>query len=320
MTQAKYRSHLPQVTGAPILTDGGLETTLIFHDGFDLPCFAAFVLLRQQDGRAALMRYYGRYAQMSIAQNCGFMLEAPTWRASAAWGDQLGYDAAELAEANRAAIDLMVSVRESFGTLDLPFVISGNIGPRGDGYVADNLMSVAEAEAYHSAQIAVFADTAADLVTAVTINYVEEAIGIVRAAGKHAMPVVISFTVETDGRLPTGQALGEAIMQADAATGNAPAYYMINCAHPDHFREAIAKGDGWVERIRGIRANASRMSHAELDNADELDAGDPEELGALYRELFDMMPQLVVLGGCCGTDHRHLEAIGHACYQSHAAE
>lgn len=319
MTNSLYRSALPQLAGTPLLTDGGLETTLIFHDGIDLPHFAAFDLLRTNEGRATLKAYYCRYAEMASAHGHGFVLESPTWRASKDWGDRMGYSEHALAAINNDAIDLMSEVRAAFEKSGQPFVISGNIGPRGDGYVASALMTVKEAENYHATQIAIFAKSAADLVSAVTINYVEEAIGIVRAAVAAGIPVAISFTTETDGKLPTGQPLGDAIKQVDAETGNAPAFYMINCAHPDHFRSAVANGEDWVNRIYGLRANASRMSHAELDNAEELDDGNPAELGAQYNELMSLLPNLTVLGGCCGTDHRHIEAISHACYHKHAA-
>src|SRR4029079_8642649 len=176
------------------------------------------------------------------------------------------------------------------------------------GYSPDRIMSAAEAQEYHAAQVAVFAASEADLVSAFTINYVNEAIGVARAAKAASMPVVISFTVETDGKLPTGQTLKDAIIETDAATGNAPAYYMLNCAHPTHFADVLS-GAPWVRRLRGLRANASTRSHAALDAAPDLDAGDPVALGEQYHALRTRFPQLTILGGCCGTDHRHVEQI-----------
>ena len=310
---AKYRDRLPQLDGGLYLSDGGLETTLIFHEGFDLPMFAAFVLLESERGRAALRAYYDRYAATAVEHGTGFVLESPTWRASPDWGQKLGYDRDRLARANRAAIAMMHDIRETRATAQTPLVVSGNIGPRGDGYDPGALMSPWEAEAFHSWQIGVFADAGADLVSAVTLNNVNEAIGIVRAAGAAGMPCVISFTVETDGKLPTGESLATAIESVDQATDRGPAYYMINCAHPDHFRDALDRDASWMKRVRGLRANASRMSHAELDNSTELDAGDPRELGHLYADLLGRFPHINVLGGCCGTDHRHVEAISAAC-------
>ena len=192
-------------------------------------------------------------------------------------------------------------------------VISGAIGPRGDGYQPERLMSATEAEAYHREQIETFAGTEADMVCAITMNYAAEAVGVARAAQRARMPVAISFTVETDGRLPTGQSLADAVAEVERATSGYPAYYMLNCAHPDHFEAVLTKGEPFAERIRGLRANASRMSHTELNESPTLDAGDPAELGRQYADLKRRLPRLNVLGGCCGTDHRHVERIAEAC-------
>jgi homocysteine S-methyltransferase len=312
-TQAKYRHDLPQLNGKYLLTDGGLETTLIFHNGLDLPYFAAFDLLRTRQGRDTLKAYYTRYAEIARARNQGFVLDAPTWRASKDWGDRLGYSKEALAAANREAIAMLFELREQFETFQAPFVISGNVGPRGDGYNPANLMSVAEAETYHAEQVNGFAAAGADMITVMTMTHVEEAIGIANAAAAAGIPAVISFTVETDGRLPTGQDLGEAIEQVDREADVPPAYFMVNCAHPDHFRPVVETGAAWTSRIRGLRTNASRMSHAELDEAAELDAGNPEELGRDHAALIKALPNLVVFGGCCGTDHRHIDAMATAC-------
>lgn len=240
-------------------------------------------------------------------------MESPTWRANADWGAKLGYSAAALAEANRQGIALMTELRAQFETAQSPMVISGVIGPRGDGYDPSRIMTADEAQTYHAEQIATYRETAADLVSAFTMNYVNEATGIARAAQAARIPVVISFTVETDGRPPTGETLKEAITQVDEATASAPVYYMINCAHPTHFRDALTAGESWVKRIGGLRANASKRSHAELEQATELDAGNPVEFGREHAALRRMLPHVTVLGGCCGTDHRHVEQIMFTC-------
>lgn len=310
---ARHRMHLPQLPEGPFLTDGGLETFLIFHDGFDLPHFAAFVLLRDETGTEALRSYFQRYVGLARKYGTGLVLESPTWRAGPDWAARLGCPQDELEALNRAAIQLLGGIREASGSDAPPMVISGCVGPRGDGYSPEQHMSAAEAEDYHEVQIRTFPGTEADLVSAITMTHSEEAVGITRAASAAGMPAVVSFTVETDGRLPSGQPLEEAIRAVDEATGAAPAHYMINCAHPDHFRSVLENGGHRLRRIRGLRANASRKSHAELDEATELDAGDPVELGEQYRALRDLLPELNVLGGCCGTDHRHVDAIGRAC-------
>jgi S-methylmethionine-dependent homocysteine/selenocysteine methylase len=305
----RYRSELPQLGGGVFLTDGGIETTLIFHQGLDLPLFAAFDLLKDEEGTEALRRYYEPYLELAAERGLGFVLESPTWRASPRWASEIGYGAEQLDGLNRKAIELMEELRERYDTGGAPVVVSGCIGPQDDGYRPQTKLSAAEAQDYHSTQIGTFSDTSADMVCAVTMTYADEAVGIARAAQAAGIPAAISFTLETDGRLPSGQALGEAIEQVDGDTGSAPAYYMINCAHPSHF-ESVLEGDAaWTQRIRGLRANASTKSHAELDEADELDEGDPHDLGARYAGLKEKLPQLNVLGGCCGTDHRHVAAV-----------
>jgi len=303
-----HRARLPQLDGGLFVTDGGIETTLIFHDGLDLPEFAAFHLLRDDEGTAALRRYYEPYAELARQRGAGLVLESPTWRASPRWAEQIGYSLEELDALNRRAIDLMVELRDEYSTGAASVVISGCIGPQDDGYDPSVLLSAEAAEEYHSVQIGTFADTEADMVAAITMTYADEAIGVTRAAIAAGLPAAISFTVETDGRLPSGQTLGDAIEETDAATDAGPAYYMINCAHPTHF-DAVLGDEPWRERIRGLRANASTKSHAELDEAEELDDGDPRDLGERYAALAGKLPALNVLGGCCGTDQRHVTAV-----------
>ncbi|HZV98957.1 MAG TPA: homocysteine S-methyltransferase family protein [Methylophilaceae bacterium] len=305
---------MPQLAGTLFLTDGGIETTLIFHEGLMLPYFAAFHLLKTEEGEAALRKYFRSYAEIAKQFGTGLLLESATWRANSDWGERLGYTSSALADANRGAIQLLEDIRSEYQTEQTPVVISGCIGPRGDGYVPDMAMSEKEAEDYHHMQVETFAETAADLVTATTMNYAEEAIGVARAAKRAAMPAVISFTVETDGKLPTGQPLADAIKQVDDATSAYPAYFMINCAHPSHFDHVVLGDESWAARIGGLRANASRMSHAQLNEAPELDAGNPTELGQEYAALRTLkLKRLNVMGGCCGTDHRHVEQIAIAC-------
>jgi len=313
MTGLRHR--LPQLGGDIFLTDAGIETTLIFQEGLDLPHFAAFHLLRDEKGKQALRDYYCRHAGIARKNGTGFILESATWRASPDWGDKLGYSAQALDGANRKAIALLRELKAEFETERSPMIISGCIGPRGDGYDPGKVMSPEQAQAYHARQTGVFADAGVDLITAITMTNTNEAIGVTRAAQAARLPVVISFTVETDGRLPTGERLQDAIEAVDRATGNGPEYFMINCAHPSHFTNVL-DGGAWMERVCGIRANASKCSHAELDNATELDDGNPIELGLQYRDLRRRFGHINVLGGCCGTDHRHIEQICMSCMEA----
>ncbi len=306
-------SKLSDITSDDVLlTDGGLETVLVFHEGIDLPAFAAFPLLDQEVGREALRRYYTDYLALAAGAGRGFVLETPTWRANLDWGSQLGYSADDLYRINREAVALVRGLQADW-TGNGRVLISGCIGPRGDGYVPGATMTAHEAADYHRPQIRAFKDGGADLVTAFTLSYVDEAIGIVTAAAEVGIPSVIGVTVETDGRLPDGTAVGAAIEHVDSATGSAAAWFMINCAHPDHVLAGLPSDDEpWLSRIGAYRANASRMSHAELDEAAELDDGDPQDIALGFLALRDRLPTLRVLGGCCGTDLRHVAAVAEA--------
>jgi homocysteine S-methyltransferase len=311
MTSSRFA--FPPSSDAVFLTDGGLETTLVFLDGVDLPCFAAFPLLRSAEGRERLERYFEPYIRTAVERDVGFILDTPTWRANADWGAKLNVSPDDLADVNQDAVRWASGLRDRLSDHRDRILVNGVIGPRGDGYRADARMNAEEAQAYHAPQAEAFREGGADMVSAITMNYAEEAIGIARAAEALGMPAVISFTVESDGKLASGETLQSAIERTDRETGHIPAYYMINCAHPTHFDGILSESDEWTRRIRGLRANASAKSHAELDESTELDPGDPDDLARRSRGLRERMTQLAVLGGCCGTDHRHVAAICEAC-------
>ncbi len=307
-----YRDHLPQLDADVFLTDGGIETSLIFDDGIELPEFAAFPLLATAHGRTALERYFERYLAIARRDRVGIVLESPTWRASSDWAAVLGFSLAELESLTRASVDMLHELRARHETPDTAVVVSGCIGPRGDGYQPGEMMNRQDALAYHAPQVQTLADAGVDLVTGITMTSSEEAIGVAMAASQAGVPSVISFTVEVDGILPSGEPLGAAIEAVDRATDQGPAYYMVNCAHPTHFDAVLDPAAGWSVRLRGVRANASKMSHAELDESPVLDPGDPEELAADYAALRRRLPHLSVLGGCCGTNEAHISAISAA--------
>jgi S-methylmethionine-dependent homocysteine/selenocysteine methylase len=283
------------------VTDGGLETDLLFHRGLDLPEFAAFPLLEEPAAADVLTGYYRQYVAVAAAAGAGCVLETPTWRANPDWGTRLGYDAAALDRANRAAVDL---VRRA-GDGQVPVRISGVVGPRGDGYVAAGHRAE-EAAHYHRAQIASLASAGVEVVHAMTLSEVAEAVGVVSAAKDVGVDVGVSFTVETDGRLPDGTPLSAAIQQTDAVA--AADWYGVNCAHPTHVRPAL-DGGPWQERLRCLRPNASTLTHAELDVMEELDEGDLELLVSSTADLLTLLPSVTTLGGCCGTDARHVAAM-----------
>ena len=307
----RYRDQLPQLDQRLFLTDSGLETTLIFHDGYELPYFAAFGLLDDEAGRERLDRYFREHARVAGDAGAGVVLESVTWRASPDWATLLGLSGDQLEDVNRRAIEQLDRLREELRD-DLTVVVSGCVGPRGDGYDGTVRMEAHQAQEYHAVQVRTFAETEADMVHAMTITYPDEAIGIIVAGQEAGIPVAVSFTVETDGLLPDGTTLGAAIERVDEATDTGAAYFGVNCAHPTHVAHALDPEAPWAHRLRGLRANASRRSHAELDEAETLDAGDPDELGREYAELRRDNPALTVLGGCCGTDLRHVQAIAAA--------
>ncbi len=302
----------------PFLTDGGLETYMVFDEGLDLPSFASFTLLGHREGEAAISRYFERFFELARKAQTGFVLDTLTWRANLPWGQLMGIDPDEIAAINTRAVAYAKDLRAAYGSEDLPILINGVVGPSGDGYDPASQLSGEIALAVHLPQIRALAEADVDLITAMTITHSGEAIGVARAAQIVGKPVVISFTLETDGKLPSGETLEDAITKVDAASEGYPLYFMINCAHPDHFAHLLSSGAAFVERLGGMRANASRMSHAELDVAEVLDSGDPDELGGQYGELIDMLPNLRVVGGCCGTDHRHVGCIAGHTHQAEA--
>nr|WP_298412679.1 homocysteine S-methyltransferase family protein [uncultured Halomonas sp.] len=307
-----YRTKvLPQASGKLFLTDGGLETDIIFNHGVEIREFAAHTLLTSAQGRHALARYFRGFLAIARGRKTGFILDAPTWKAHSHWAQDLGATETELRTANLEAVNFIATLRDEFAGNEGPIVLNAVIGPKGDAYAPETAITEIEAEEYHAQQIRWLAETEIEMISALTFTQAPEATGFVKAADKAGLPVVVSFTVETDGRLPSGQPLGEAIREVDAATRGAAAYFMVNCAHPEHFLDVLTDYE-WTRRIQGLRCNASRCSHAELDAAEELDAGNPRELASLYRALVARMPWVNVLGGCCGTDLRHVSTIAAA--------
>lgn len=298
---------LPRPATSPTVTDGGMETDLIFHHGVDLPEFAAFPLLDDEDGRRLLRDYYRGYADVAVQAGAALLLETPTWRANPDWGARLGYGAADLHRLNVSAVEFVAGIGDAYAS-SLPAVtIGGMVGPRGDGYRSDGDVDPDEAAEYHRPQLAAFAEAGADLATAYTLANAGEAVGVVRAARGVGLPVAISFTVETDGRLPDQTLLAEAVERVDAEAP--PDYFGVNCAHPQHLLPALAEPGGWQSRIRGLRCNASTASHAELDASPTLDDGDLDVFAAGHAELRSRLPWLTILGGCCGTDVRHVARL-----------
>ncbi len=303
---ARYLDNLPQLGNDIFACYTGMDTDIIYNRGIDLTGFASYTLLSTDEGKSRLREYYSNLMALARELNVGVILDSVTWVANRDRGRDLSYSPDDLKKFNTEAIELIASVREEEG--DLPTVLCGQVGPRGDGYEPSDLMSTEDAERYHAEQIKVYSITDVDLVSASTMCYAEEAVGVVRAAQRYDIPVSISFTVETDGRLPTGMSLEEAIQKVDDETDGRALYFLINCAHPDHFT-GIFNDEPWMNRLRGVVANASRCSHSELEAAKEFDEGNPDELGSLIGSLLKQYPHFNIIGGCCGTDMRHMKRI-----------
>ena len=309
---------LPHQTDRLYLTDGGIETWLMYKEGFELPHFCDFQFLADARGREALRKYYREFALIARQQRAGYVFCSLTYRASRDWGQLLGLSSDTLAEMNREAIAFYREIAREVGLDPQVTLYSGCIGPRGDAYEINATITANASQDYHSAQIETFRQAGVDLVTALTLKSVEEAIGIARAAKAAAVPSVISFTLDRNRTVDGARTLRAAIEAVDTATGGAPAYYMINCSHPMDFGPALDQGD-WVRRIRGVRANASSLEHGMLCQLGHLEEGDAVELAAQHGELARIYPHMNVFGGCCGTDFVHVRRICEAVQQAAAA-
>lgn len=307
---SRYRNDLPQLSGDYFLVDAGMETDLIFNHGINIPEFASHTLLPNDLTRKKMQTYFKEFLELANIFEVGFIMDAPTWKAHSHWKNDLQCTDEDLIKANKDAVRMISELRESAKN-SKPVVLNGITGPCGDAYMPESIISVEQAEKYHHGQLSWLADTDVDMVSALTFTQSTEAAGYARAAAALGLPSVISFTVETDGQLPSGQSIKDAIQFVDDNSAEAPAYFMINCAHPDHFSDELENAD-WSKRIKGLRCNASRLSHAELDACEELDDGDPRELGIQYKQLVEKLPWINVFGGCCGSDLRHVREIAQA--------
>ena len=299
---------LPQMNGRDMTCGGGIETWLQYVDGFELRHFCLFELLDDKRGVSCLTDFHRKLVEAAATEGFGVINEGLHYRASRDWGELIGYSREGLEEINIRGIEFYQDFAREYDSPESPMIVGGVIGPRGDAYNVGRTPNAAEAEDYHSEQILTLKKAGADQITALTFSSVEEAIGLARAAKAAGMPVVISFFVKHGGRLSGGETVEEAITKVDAATGNAPAYYMINCTHPMEFEAALTSGD-WTRRLGGFMPNAVAMDTLSLCKLGHLEDGDPEELAGQMADLARRFPHIPVWGGCCGTDGRHIGQI-----------
>ncbi|KIX06754.1 uncharacterized protein Z518_04730 [Rhinocladiella mackenziei CBS 650.93] len=310
--QAKYRHSLPQLNSSNLLlTEGGIETTLVYKKGFHLPEFASGPLLLTPEGTKALQDCHASYIDIALRHKRGIIVETQTWRSSRIWCDKLGFSENEMMKLNRRAVAFLEDVRREYETDTTPIVVSGNLGPLSDAYHnSTQRLSVQDMIAVYRDQVQALCEAGVDMLSIMTLADTTEAIAAVQLAKEFGIQILVSFSVETDGKLLNGVTLEDAIRTVDKATESYAAYFGINCAHPSHFHPTLRMMDPSVlSRIGEIRANASRRSHQELDNSEFLDRGDPTDLGRSFKDLIQLLPGLKVVGGCCGTDPEHVEAI-----------
>jgi S-methylmethionine-dependent homocysteine/selenocysteine methylase len=297
-----------QREGQLFLTDGGIETEIMYKWGFELPHFAMYPLLDNPDAMSAVRAMYRRYLDVVAKHRLSALMGGLDYRASPDWGALLGYSPEALAEANLRSIAFLRELADEYAD-DIPqILIAGYVGPRGDAYQTNRTITAAEAEDYHAVQLATLKAADVDLAWALTFNNIPEAIGVARAAARIGVPLAISFTLDTTSRLSSGPSLARAVETVETETDGAPAFYSLNCSHPVEFEPALTPG-GWTERVRGFRPNASRMDKIALCKLGHLEEGDPVELGRLMGTLARRYPHMDVWGGCCGTGDVHLDQI-----------
>lgn len=291
------------------LAEGGQETEIMYRHGHALPHFAMFTLLEKPQAVADMQDMYRRYLDTAASHGFAALIGGLDYRASPDWGDLLGYSREGLADLQLAAIEFLREVAQPYSD-QLPDIrIAGCVGPRGDAYSLNQSITAEEAEDYHSVQIATLKQAKVDLVSAMTLNSVAEAVGIARAASTAGLPVCIGFTLDSRSRLQSGPTLREAIEAVDREAGDSkPDFFGINCSHPAEFEPALEPGD-WIQRIRSLRPNAALMDKIELCQLGHLEEGDPRELGELMGDLARRYPHIDIWGGCCGTWDKHLDAI-----------
>lgn len=313
---AKVKTKIPATGGRTFLTEGGIETHMQYKKGYELKHFCLFDLMNNSQAIADLRAYHVRIIEVALKHKVGAVLDGVHYRSSRDWGELLGYSPAGLADIVVQGIEFYRDLAREFETDDSPMPVSGVVGPRGDAYAVGRTMTVHEAEDYHAEQIATMKKAGADFITALTFSQVDEAIGLVRAAQGLDIPVVVSFTLGSDGKLKTGPGIGNAIQAIDTATDDGPAYYMINCTHPVDFAPAFDDPGDWTQRLAGIRPNASSLDHGMLCQLGHLEEGDPDELAQQMAEMANRFPHLSVWGGCCGTDYHHIDKIASAVLQA----
>lgn len=298
----------PRLDDRIYITEGGIETEILYKWGFELPEFSMYPLLDNADAMKTIHAMFDRVFAAAAAHDAGIVLAGLDYRASPDWAEKIGYSRDQLDAFIHRNIAFLKGRREAHADRVRDVYIAATCGPRGDAYGTGGTITEDEAEAYHAFQIAASKAAGADLVIGITFNNIPESIGFVRAAQDVGIPVGISLTLTPEGVMRSGPSLQQAVEEIDAATDGAAAWFGTNCAHPVEFEPAL-NGGAWTDRLRYVRPNASKMDKIALCKLGHLEDGDPEELGGQMADLKRRFPQADILGGCCGTDERHLGEI-----------
>lgn len=302
----------PMGSGEIFLTEGGSETEIMYRHGFELPEFAMFPLLDNPKAVSAMHGIFSKQLDVAAEFGLSFLLSGLDYRASPDWGAKLGYSPTALAEANTAAIDFLRDVAKGYEGQVPRLLFGGILGPRGDAYGLNREITADVAEEYHAVQLETLKLAGVDFACAMTFNNIPESVGAARAAAKIGVPLSVSLTLDSTHRLKSGPSLADAITEIDAQTGNdAPDFYLLNCSHPLEYEPALETED-WINRLRGVRPNASKMEKIALCKLGHIEEGNPVELGSQLRSLSERYPHMDIFGGCCGTGHSHLREIAKA--------
>lgn len=265
-------------------------------------------------GRTALETICCQYLETGHRYDLPLLLSTPTWRAGR---DRIAAAGLEGSDLNGDNFRFLAELRDRYGEYAKKVAICGLMSCRGDAYKPEETMTELAAAEFHQWQANALASAGVDLLLAATLPALSEAVGLARSQAITGLPYMISFVVRPDGTLLDGTSLHKAIITIDSTVSPPPLSYMINCTHASIFRSALLHKDNSSplvrERVIGILANTAALSPEELDASPDLVEEAPETFGRAVSSLYSEL-NLKVLGGCCGTDNRHIESLAQELY------
>ena len=298
-------------SGRPILTEGAMVERIRRHPAVRLdPDIAHAGLIYSAEGRKTLGDIYRQYLSIGQRHNLPMLTLAPTWRANPERTARAGCGPVD--KLNSDCVEFLKEICTEFGAYQERLYVAGLLGCRHDAYKPAEALNADAAEQFHAPQVKALAASRVDFIKAATLPAVSEALGIARAIAQTGIPCVLSFVIRPDGNVLDGTPLQKAVAQIDNETDQAPIFYMVNCVHPSVFMEAMSTETGsdgnLSERVIGFQGNTSSKSPEELDNLPYLDTTAPEPFAELMLRIHRTLGTRI-LGGCCGTDNRHVEMV-----------